>query len=78
MKPLHLLIIAFLVICSLSSCTGRNKSESAQQEASSIRDSVLIYKIEGLKAFIKETDYWCVQYAIMVQSDNHVGTDGVS
>lgn len=78
MKPRHLLIIVFLAICSLSSCTGGNKSESARKEISSIRDSVLIYKIEGLKAFIKEADYWCVQYAIMVQSDNHVGTDGVS
>lgn len=58
MKPRHLLIIVFLAICSLSSCTGGNKSESAQQETSSIRDSVLIYKIEGLKAFIKEADYW--------------------
>lgn len=58
MKPRHSLIIAFLAICSLSSCTGGNKSESARKEISSIRDSVLIYKIEGLKAFIKEADYW--------------------
>lgn len=58
MKPLHLLIIAFLAISSLSSCTGEKKSESAQQEASGIRDSVLIYKIQGLKAFVKEADYW--------------------
>lgn len=58
MKPRHLLITAFLAICSLSSCTGGNKEATVQQEASSIRDSVLIYKIEGLKAFIKEADYW--------------------
>ena len=58
MKPLYLLTTAFLAICSLSSCTGRNKSESTQQEILSIRDSVLIYKIQGLKALIKEVDYW--------------------
>lgn len=58
MKAQHLLIIAFLAFCSLSACTGGNKSESAKKEPSSIRDSVLIYKIQGLKAFIKEADYW--------------------
>ena len=58
MKAQHLLIIAFLAFCSLSACTGENNSESAQKEPSSIRDSVLIYKIQGLKAFIKEADYW--------------------
>ena len=58
MKPLHLLTFAFLAICSLSACTGGNKEATAQQKTSSIRDSVLIYKIQGLKAFIKEADYW--------------------
>ena len=58
MKPQHLLIIAFLAICSLSACTSGNKSESARQEATCIRDSVLIYKIQGLKALIKEADCW--------------------
>lgn len=58
MKPRHLLITAFLAICLFSSCTGGNKEVTAQQRVSSIRDSVLIYKIQGLKAFIKEADYW--------------------
>ena len=58
MKPQHLIIIAFLAICSLSACTGGNKSESARQEVTCIRDSVLIYKIQGLKALIKEADCW--------------------
>ena len=50
------LLHVFIVIFLLCACT---QQKTAQVEAEKpLLDSVLIYKKEGLKALIKEVDYW--------------------
>lgn len=45
----------FSVMTLLCACTQRTTTSNLDV---SVRDSVLIYKIQGLKEFIKEADYW--------------------
>ena len=47
----------FSVMTLLCACTQRTTTSNLDV---SVRDSVLIYKIQGLKEFIKEADYWGV------------------
>jgi len=50
------LLHVFIVISLFCACT---QQKTAQVEVEKpLRDSVLIYKKEGLKALIKEADYW--------------------
>lgn len=55
MKTKFCLLLSLAFIC-LVSC-GQNRTHNQTNEIS-IRDSVLIYKIQGLKEFIKDADYW--------------------
>ena len=55
MKLLNLLHV-FIAIFLLCACTQQKTAQVKAEKT--LRDSVLIYKKEGLKALIKEADYW--------------------
>lgn len=55
MRPQNLLP-TFIALSLLCACTQTKTAKVATEK--SLRDSVLIYKIQGLKAFIKEANYW--------------------
>lgn len=55
MRPQNLLP-TFIALSLLCACTQTKTAKVATEKF--LRDSVLIYKIQGLKAFIKEANYW--------------------
>ena len=54
MRTIFYLLLNVAFVCSVA-CTPQNSVSSTQD---STMDSVLVYKINGLKEFIKVADYW--------------------
>lgn len=55
MKTKFCIVFCVILTC-LSSC--KHSSATASNKSYTTRDSVLVYKIQGLKEFIKVADYW--------------------
>ena len=55
MKTKFCIVFCVILTC-LSSC--KHSSATASNKSCTTRDSVLVYKIQGLKEFIKVADYW--------------------